>query len=124
MLSSDNVAQQPFHADYPMWAVHSEALGKGKTGFVRLNVPGGEFLPLFTDVDLANRIIKQARQRTPNDFKPVALLSPTDLLAVVEHFKQNGIAHVGIDFSPPTVVLVPIDEYMDDVRRGDGSTQS
>ncbi len=109
-----------FYADYPLWTLYDEALAQRlgmPDGIPILNPPGvGTMLPLFTDVDLAQRFIEDARRP---DVTPLAIREPLGLLAIVEHFQRKGIQHVGIDLSlhPGGVQLHPIGDFIAEQRR-------
>jgi hypothetical protein len=117
MADDGTLAPGMFYADYPLWTLYDAALGQGKAGIPQINGPNMEpFLAIFTDVDLAKRFIEDLRRP---DVEPVALREPKAVLAILEHFQQKGIKHVGLDFSfhPGGVHLHPIGEFIEDVRR-------
>lgn len=122
MQDDGTVAPGNFYADYPLWTLYDEALDKrlGMPGGVpKINPPGMKpMLAIFTDPDLAQRFIDDLQRP---DTKPLALPTPKAVLMIAEYFQKSGVENVGIDisFHPPGMQLHPIEEFIDDVRRGD-----
>ncbi len=115
------LAPGKLYADYPLWTLVDETLHNtlGMPGGVpKINFPTkGPVLAIFTDLDLAERFLRETQH---GSVKPLALLIPEAVLKIAEYFEKAGVKLVAIDIgvNPPSAHLYPIEEFLDDVRRG------
>jgi hypothetical protein len=115
-----------FHVVHPLWTLHNGVLERqqrigSKRGILLVSAPIlQEALPIFTDVDVAARFIEDVGW--PN-VKPMSFQTPKELLAAVKHFhnaRQAQQVAIDISLNPPGAkMLVPVAEFIDDIRRGD-----
>jgi hypothetical protein len=113
-MSDDLIEHDKFVFGYPVWIiVEPDDFQKRGLPFAARTIESieqGEFLPVFTDEDLAVSLIEAANAKTK---VACEVKTPRELRDVLIYFQEGALQNVGIDLSKGRARLYQITELLE-----------